>query len=156
MEKEDESKSKLGFLELLMMGLGAIIGPSIFVILGYAISMAQSWVFIAFIISGLLFLIISFNYAELATIFPAIGGSYYYAREAYGGTIAYFNGTTLWFAYVAYGALSALGFGYIVNYVTGLNPIIIWVYNFHQNIIHLNQLFLYHLFFLKLLVLLNL
>jgi len=121
--KENESKSKIGFLELLMMGLGAIIGPSIFVILGYAISMVQSWVFIAFVISGFLFLIISFNYAELATIFPTIGGSYYYAREAYGGAIAYFNGITLWFAYVAYGALSALGFGYIINYVTGFNPV---------------------------------
>jgi len=120
-------EKKLTFTELLMMGLGSIIGPSIFVILGYAVSIAYSWVFISFIISGLVFLIISFNYAELSAVFPTIGGSYYYSRETYGGILAYVNGITLWFAYIAYGALSALGFGYIISYVTGINPIILAV-----------------------------
>ena len=109
-----EDQKSIGLLGAVSIGIGGTIGPSMFVILGFAASMAHYYVFISIILAGIIALAIGLIYAELATTFPEMGGGYFYIREAFGGFISFFAGFSLWIGYMAYGAVCALGFGYIL------------------------------------------
>jgi APA family basic amino acid/polyamine antiporter len=52
------------------VGLGAIIGAGIFVLSGTAIALAGSAALIAFIIVGIIALIVAFELGELGSIMP--------------------------------------------------------------------------------------
>ena len=114
---------KIGLLEGVMIGIGGTIGPSMFVILGFAAGMAHEYVYLSLIIAGLLSLIIALNYAELATTFPEMGGGYYYVKEAFGGFLAFFSGVSLFVGYITYGAICAIGFGLLLSLFVPVNPL---------------------------------
>jgi APA family basic amino acid/polyamine antiporter len=100
------------------VGLGAIIGAGIFVLSGTAIALAGSAALIAFVIVGVIALIVALELGELGSIMPnAEGGSYSYAYEAFGSELGFITGIMLYFAYASSIAPIALGFG---SYLTGL------------------------------------
>ena len=119
-----EDQKSIGLLGAVSIGIGGTIGPSMFVILGFAASMAHYYVFISIILAGIIALAIGLIYAELATTFPEMGGGYFYIREAFGGFISFFAGFSLWIGYMAYGAVCALGFGYILATFFPIDPLI--------------------------------
>ncbi|MCW4025295.1 MAG: amino acid permease [Candidatus Bathyarchaeota archaeon] len=100
------------------VGLGAIIGAGIFVLSGTAIALAGSASLIAFVIVGVIALIVALELGELGSIMPqAEGGSYSYAYEAFGSELGFVTGIMLYFAYASSIAPIALGFG---SYLTSL------------------------------------
>jgi APA family basic amino acid/polyamine antiporter len=100
------------------VGLGAIIGAGIFVLSGTAIALAGSAALIAFIIVGIIALIVAFELGELGAIMPnAQGASYSYAYEAFGSELGFVTGIMLYFSYASSIAPIALGFG---SYLTSL------------------------------------
>mgnify|MGYP000011623336 CR=1 FL=1 len=115
---------KIGLLGATAIGIGGTIGPSMFVILGFAAKFAHSYVYLSLIVAGMLSLIVALNYAELATTFPEMGGGYYYVREAFGGFASYFAGVSLFIGYITYGAVCAIGFGLLLNLLIPIDPIL--------------------------------
>jgi APA family basic amino acid/polyamine antiporter len=100
------------------VGLGAIIGAGIFVLSGTAIALAGSAALIAFIIVGIIALIVALELGELGSIMPyAQGASYSYAYEAFGSELGFVTGLMLYFSYSSSIAPIALGFG---SYLTSL------------------------------------
>lgn len=60
----------LGLLDILMVGVAAMIGGSIYVLTGPAIGLAGSAVIVAFIINAIITLFTAMAYAELGSAMP--------------------------------------------------------------------------------------
>lgn len=73
----------LGFVDLWAVGVGALIGGGIFTVIAPAVAQAGPALFIAFIIAGIIAILSSMSYAELASNWPYQGASYAYAKFAF-------------------------------------------------------------------------
>ena len=82
-QKTTGLKRGLGFVDLWSVGVGALIGGGIFTVIGPAVAQAGPALFIAFIIAGIVALLSSMSYAEMASIWPYQGASYAYAKFAF-------------------------------------------------------------------------
>src|SRR5690625_111326 len=76
-------KRGLGFVDLWSVGVGALIGGGIFTVIGPAVAQAGPALFIAFVIAGVVAILSSMSYAELASIWPYQGASYAYSKFAF-------------------------------------------------------------------------
>ncbi len=100
------------------VGLGAIIGAGIFVLSGTAIALAGNAALLAFVIVGVIALIVALELGELGSIMPtAQGGSYSYVYQAFGSELGFITGIMLYFSYASSIAPISLGFG---SYLSGL------------------------------------
>ncbi len=76
---EHTLKRVLGPFELVLFGIGAIIGTGIFVITGIAAAnYAGPALVLSFVISGIVCLLAALAYAEFATMVPIAGSAYSY------------------------------------------------------------------------------
>src|SRR6187397_3617005 len=101
----------LGLLDILMVGIAAMIGGSIFVLTGPAIGLAGSAVILAFIINAAITLFTAMGYAELGSAMPEAGGGYLWVREGLPRPNAFISGWMAWFAHIVAGSLYAVGYG---------------------------------------------
>ncbi|MHA1483922.1 MAG: APC family permease [Candidatus Thorarchaeota archaeon] len=113
--KSPDLKGSIGLGTLIAIGVGGTIGASIFTIIGFAAQMAGPALIISFLIGGVLTILVGLNYSELSSTFPESGGGYTFAKKAYGGLSAFLTGWLMAFANLVFGALSALGFAFILG-----------------------------------------
>lgn len=73
----------LGFIDLWSVGVGALIGGGIFTVIGPAAAQAGPALFVAFLIAGVVALLSSLSYAEMASLWPYEGASYAYSKFAF-------------------------------------------------------------------------
>jgi APA family basic amino acid/polyamine antiporter len=107
----------LGLLDILMVGIAAMVGGSIFVLTGTAIGMAGSAVIVAFIINGIITLFTAMAYAELGSAMPEAGGGYLWVREGLPRPNAFISGWMAWLAHIVAGSLYAVSFA---SFLAGL------------------------------------
>src|SRR4051794_16767144 len=69
----------VGLLDLTALGIGAIIGTGIFVILGEAIGDSGPAIILSFVLAGVTCVFSALSYAELASTIPVSGSAYTYA-----------------------------------------------------------------------------
>jgi len=100
----------LGLFDAVMLGLGAMIGAGIYVLVGIAIDRAGPAVLLAFALNGVVALCTAFSFAELSSAIHEAGGGYSYIRRAFPAWVGFTGGWVQWFAYTVSGALYALGF----------------------------------------------
>ncbi len=105
-------KMVFGLREMMGQGLGGTIGGPIFVILGYALSVARSGLLVSFFINGLLMLGFVLVFSELALSLPVAGGGYSFSKEAIGGAQGFLIGWLIWIGNLLFIAISGLGFSY--------------------------------------------
>jgi APA family basic amino acid/polyamine antiporter len=113
-------KRSLGWFNLILIGIGSIIGSGIFVITGHAAAEnAGPAVLISFVIAGVGCLFAGLCYAEFASMIPESGSSYTYAYATMGRFMAWFIG---WNMVLEYG-ISAAGVasGWSAYFVSLLN-----------------------------------
>src|SRR3954451_9028209 len=80
-----ELKRSLGALNLVLLGIGCIIGTGIFVLTGRAAAQfAGPAVMVSFVITGLLRSFAPLCYAELASALPVSGSAYSYTYTSMG------------------------------------------------------------------------
>ena len=108
---ERELSRELGFKEALSIGLGGTIGGGVFSVLGIAAGFAGPAAILSFAFGGVLALLIGYSYAKLALRFQSAGGSYTFAKEAFGRYIGGAFGWLLWTGYLASCSLYAYTFG---------------------------------------------
>lgn len=95
----------LSLFDILMVGIAAMIGGSIFVLTGTAIGLAGSAVIVAFIINAIITLFTAMAYAELGSAIPEAGGGYLWVREGLPRPNAFISGWMAWLAHIVAGKL---------------------------------------------------
>src|SRR5688500_8263040 len=105
----------LTLLDVVMVGIAAMIGGSIFVLTGPAIGLAGSAVIIAFVINATITLFTAMAYAELGSAMPEAGGGYLWVREGLPRPNAFISGWMAWFAHIVAGSLYAVSFASFLN-----------------------------------------
>ncbi len=114
--------SKISVALATAVGLGAIIGAGIFVLSGTAIALAGSDAILAFIIVGIVALMIALQLGELGSIMPEEkGASYSYVYKAFGSELGFITGIILYFSYATSISAIALGFGSYAASLFGIN-----------------------------------
>lgn len=127
-ETEDEHhglKRHLGWFQLIVIGIGAIIGAGIFVITGTAAAeYAGPAIVLSFVIASIICVFAGLCYAELSSLIPVAGGSYAYAYIALGELPAWIIGWSVTGQYILASSTVAAGWsGYFRSFLKdwGLN-----------------------------------
>ena len=110
MAKQKQLVRTLGFLQVLMLGIGGTMGAGIFVLIGHAAGMVGPALILTFLVAGLLEFFTALDYAELASSYPIAGGGYAYVSQAREGFLPFSVGWVSWFGAMFYCALCAVGF----------------------------------------------
>jgi APA family basic amino acid/polyamine antiporter len=101
----------LGALDLTALGIGAIIGTGIFVIVGEAIELSGPALVLSFVLAGVTCIFSALSYAELASTIPVSGSAYTYAYATMGEVLAWIIGWDLILEYGVSVAAVAVGWG---------------------------------------------
>src|ERR1700719_286443 len=107
----------LGPVNLVLIGIGSIIGAGIFVIAGTAAAEhAGPAVLVSSLIAGLGCLFAGLCYAEFASMIPESGSSYTYAYATMGRFMAWFIGWNMVLEYLVSASTVAVGWsGYFIS-----------------------------------------
>jgi amino acid transporter/nucleotide-binding universal stress UspA family protein len=102
----------LGLLDVTMIGVGATIGTSIFVLIGVTIDKVGPAIILVFALNGIVALFTAATYAELGSSFPEAGGGYLYTKKALPHPAGFMSGWMSWFGHTVACSYYSLGFGY--------------------------------------------
>ncbi len=121
---EEKFVRGLGLLDSTMLVAGSMIGSGVFIvsaIIGRQVG-SPGWLLVVWIVTGLLTLMASLSYGELAAMMPKAGGQYVYLREAFSPLWGFLYGWTL-FLVIQTGTIAAVAVGF-ARYMGVLIP---WV-----------------------------
>jgi len=123
---QGELKKTLGPLNLILLGIGCIIGTGIFVLTGRAAAeFAGPGIMISFVITGTLCALVALSYAELASAIPVSGSAYSYSYASMGEIVAWIMGLLLVLEYGLAASTVAVGWsGYTVSLLADLGVVI--------------------------------
>jgi APA family basic amino acid/polyamine antiporter len=113
-------KRTLNLLDATSVGIGAIIGAGIFVVLGVGIGYAGPAIIVSIIIAGVVATFTAFSFAELGSAIPKEGGAYEFAFELISPFVGFLVGSLWLFAQIVAGAAISLGFA---SYFVAIFPI---------------------------------
>jgi len=122
---EYQLKRSLGALNLVSLGIGAIIGAGLFTLTGVAAAHnAGPAVVLSFVVAAIGCAFAGMCYSELASMIPVAGSAYTYAYATMGEFIAWIIGWDLVLEYAVASAVVAQGWsGYVVSFLrdVGIN-----------------------------------
>ena len=118
-EGEHALKRALGPLNLITLGIGAIIGAGIFVLTGAAAAQyAGPAIVLSFILAGIACAFAGLCYSEFASLIPIAGSAYTYGYATLGEIFAWIIGWDLILEYAFGAATVASGWsGYVVSFL---------------------------------------
>src|SRR6266851_4141324 len=104
----------LGPIDATMIVMGSMIGSGIFITTAESSRLigAPGWLLLAWAVAGLLTITGALCCSELATMMPRAGGVYVFLREAYGPSIGFLYGWTL-FLVIQTGTIAAVAIALI-------------------------------------------
>src|SRR5437867_355887 len=116
----------LGPIDATMIVIGSMIGSGIFITSAESsrLNGAPGWLLLAWAIAGLLTITGALCCSELATMMPRAGGVYVFLREAYGHSIGFLYGWTL-FLVIQTGTIAAVAIAFakfLGVFVTAVSP----------------------------------
>ncbi len=114
-----ELKRSLDATNLVLLGIGCIIGTGIFVLTGRAAAQfAGPAIMISFVITGTLCALVALSYAELASAIPVSGSAYSYSYASMGEIVAWIMGVLLVLEYGLAASTVAVGWsGYVASFL---------------------------------------
>ncbi len=120
---EHTLKRSLGPVNLITLGIGAVIGAGIFVLTGQAAAKhAGPAIALSFILAGITCAFAGLCYAEFASLIPIAGSAYTYGYATLGEFVAWMIGWDLVLEYAFGAATVASGWsGYLVSLLEQLN-----------------------------------
>jgi len=104
----------LSLFDVTMIGVGSMIGTSVFVLIGVVIDEVGPAVLLVFLFNAIATTFTAATYAELGSTFPAAGGGYLWAKKAMRHPAAFLSGWMSWFGHTVACSFYALGFGYAI------------------------------------------
>src|SRR5260370_6292524 len=104
----------LGPIDATMIVMGSMIGSGIFITSAESSRLigAPGWLLLAWAVAGLLTITGALCCSELATMMPRAGGVYVFLREAYGPSIGFLYGWTL-FLVIQTGTIAAVAVAFV-------------------------------------------
>lgn len=102
---------EMSLLDATMIGVGAMIGAGIFVLIGIAAGVAGPAIILAFLLNALVAALTAMSYAELGSCYHDTGGGYLWVKEGLPKWNGFISGWMDWFAHAVACSLYALGFG---------------------------------------------
>ena len=115
----------LSLIDIVMVGIAAMIGGAIFVLVGPAMNEAGPALMIVFLVNGVITLFTAMTYAELGSALPEAGGGYGWIRQGLPRPNAFISGWMAWFAHIIAGSLYAVAFGsFLSHLLTVLNILV--------------------------------
>src|SRR5689334_24220204 len=110
---EEKLVRGLGLLDSTMLVAGSMIGSGIFIVSSIIARQVGSpgWLLVVWLVTGLLTLMASLSYGELAAMLPKAGGQYVYLREAFSPLWGFLYGWTL-FLVIQTGTIAAVAIGF--------------------------------------------
>jgi len=123
LQGEATLKRSLTATQLVMLGIGAVIGAGIFVLSGHAAAEhAGPAIVISFIIAGFACALAGLCYAEFAAMLPVSGSAYSYSYATLGEFVAWFIGWNLVLEYMFAASTVAVGWsGYLNSFLGYFN-----------------------------------
>ena len=120
-DEEHGLKRALRAVDLVMLGVGAIIGAGIFVLTGQAAAnYAGPAIVLSFVASGIACAFAGLCYAEMASVIPIAGSAYTYSYATMGEFFAWIIGWDLVLEYMFGAATVSVGWsGYVVSFLGG-------------------------------------
>jgi amino acid transporter len=106
-----------------MVGVAAMIGGAIFVLVGPGMNEAGPALMIAFLINGIITMFTALTYAELGSALPEAGGGYKWIREGLPRPNAFISGWMAWFGHMIAGSLYAVAFGSFFGHLLTISGI---------------------------------
>src|SRR6201985_2400674 len=117
---EHTLKRSLGAVNLVTLGIGAVIGAGIFTLTGQAAALrAGPAVALSFVVAGLTCAFAGLCYAEFASIIPIAGSAYTYGYATLGELVAWIIGWALCLEYAFGAATVAVGWSGYVSSLLG-------------------------------------
>jgi basic amino acid/polyamine antiporter, APA family len=119
-------KRSLSALNLVSLGIGAIIGAGIFVLTGHAAAAnAGPAITLSFLLGAVACAFAGLCYAEMASTVPIAGSAYTYAYATMGELVAWIIGWDLILEYALGATTVAIGWsGYVVSFLKDLGIIV--------------------------------
>ena len=120
--KPSNLKRELKTMDLILLGLGAIVGTGIFVITGTAAAVtAGPALILSFVIAAFSCVLSALCYAEFASRIPVSGGAYSYAYTVFGELLGWLVGWLMICEYLLANASVASGWsGYMNGFLDGI------------------------------------
>ncbi len=118
-EERHGLKRSLGPLNLILLGIGVVIGAGIFVLTGHAAAkIAGPAITLSFILAAVACAFAGLCYAEFASMIPVAGSAYTYAYATLGEFVAWIIGWDLILEYTVGATTVAIGWsGYLVSFL---------------------------------------
>lgn len=114
LESDGGLRRAVGALDLTALGVGAVIGTGIFVVIGQAIGDSGPAIVLSFVLAGLTCMFSALSYAELASTMPVSGSAYAYVYATMGELPAWIIGWDLVLEFALGAAVVARGWsGYL-------------------------------------------
>src|SRR5882724_4822179 len=112
-ENDHHLARRLGPLDATMIVVGSMIGSGIFITSAESarLSGAPGWLLLAWTVAGVMTITGAFCCSELAAMMPRAGGVYVFLREAYGPSLGFLFGWTL-FLVVQTGTIAAVAIAF--------------------------------------------
>ncbi len=117
--KKDGLQRSLTGINLMSMGIGAIVGAGVFVLVGQAAAFyAGPAVVFSFLFAAIICVFAALCYAEFASLIPIAGGPYSYAYATLGEIVAWTIGWGLTLEYLFSSATVSVGWsGYLSSFL---------------------------------------
>lgn len=110
-KRKDKLVRSLGFMHTFFIGLGAIIGGSIVVLIGPTIALSGTLgALFTLIFSSLVATLTALVYTEITSAIPEVGGGYIWAKLTMPRPFPFFAGWINWLAHTMAGTFYALSF----------------------------------------------
>ncbi len=122
LEGEATLKRTLTARQLVMLGIGAVIGAGIFVLTGHAAAEhAGPAIVLSFVLAGFACALAGLCYAEFSAMLPVSGSAYSYSYATLGEFVAWFIGWNLVLEYMFAASTVAVGWsGYLNSFLGNL------------------------------------
>jgi amino acid transporter/nucleotide-binding universal stress UspA family protein len=110
---------EMSLMDATLIGVGAMIGAGIFVLIGIAAGVAGPGLLFSFSLNAIIALFTAMSYAELGSCYHDAGGGYLWVKEGLPKWNGFLSGWMSWFAHAVACSLYALGFGAYFEHVLG-------------------------------------
>jgi APA family basic amino acid/polyamine antiporter len=114
-------KPTLGWLHLIGLGVGGIVGTGIYTLIGVGAGLAGPGVILSFVVAGIVCACAALAYAEMSTMMPVAGSAYTYTYVVHGELFAWIVGWSLILEYTVVCSVVAVGWsGYAGGFIQSL------------------------------------
>lgn len=121
LQKDSHFERTLSAVDLIALGIGAVIGTGIFILPGtVAATKAGPGIILSFVLAAIVCAVAAMCYAEFASVLPIAGSAYSYGNMVYGEMIGWIIGWALVLEYVLAVATVAVGWAaYFNSFIAG-------------------------------------